>query len=196
MAPLWGDDIVRTPGKLGGAILKLYEIRNTINTTVYVGITRSSIKQRWSSHKWAAKVGISPLYLAMRKHGIENFSIHLIAEFGEESKLQLAERTRIQQQRAQTSCYNVLDGGESYFPIKDKVAWKEKLRAARVGRKPALGMTHSEENKKVFSECGKVRWDKYGRYPANTMTLAFKEAKTAYGISKTHYYRLKKAGKK
>ena len=172
----------------------LYEIRNTVNNAVYVGITRKDIPRRWCAHKSAANRGVkSILYDAMRKIGIDKFTISVVAEFTLESDLLQAEKDLIQYHRSHSEkCYNILDGGESYFPIKDWEAHKLKLKAARAGRKPALGMKHSEENKKRFGEFGKLRWDKYGRYPDDVVKYSFREASKLFGISKTHYYRLRK----
>lgn len=174
--------------------MKLYEVRNTVNKSVYVGITRNSLGIRWAAHKSAAKRGKkSILYDAMRSFGIEVFSIHLIGEFESEEALLQAEKDLISYHRnSLEKSYNILDGGTSYFPIKDVELWKSKLRNARVGRKPALGMQHSEENKLKFSEAGKLRWDIYGRYPDEVTQLSFSDANKKHGISKTHYYRLRK----
>lgn len=174
--------------------MKLYEIRNTVNKSIYVGITRNTLGVRWSAHKSAAKRGVkSILYDAMRSFGADKFSINLIAEFGSEEELLQAEKDLISCHRQSlVKSYNILDGGASYFPIRDRESWRRKLRDSRQGRKPALGMTHSEENKKKFSESGRLRWDLYGRYPKEVTTLRFIEANKKYGISKTHYYRLRK----
>lgn len=173
--------------------MKLYEIRNSENDAVYVGITRNSLVRRMASHRFSAKSKHTPLYCAMRKHGFDKFRIELIYEFEIESEMLKAEKDRIAFYRnIGVKCYNVLDGGESYFPIKDWEAHKAILREKRKGRQPALGMKHTDENKKKFSEFGKARWDKYGRYPEDIILLSFKDAKEKYGISRTHYYRLAK----
>lgn len=174
--------------------MRLYEIRNSINDAVYVGITRNSLEQRFRSHKHAVKRGdMTPLYCMMRKYGFDKFEILLVSCFQFEADLLNAEKSLIKAYRdAGKKCLNVLDGGESYFPIKDWEEWKNKLKEGRKGRKPALGMKHSEENKKTFSECGKRRWDIYGRYPGEVVQFGFTEANKLFGISKTHYYRLRK----
>ena len=174
--------------------MKLYEITNSCNNAVYVGITRSTLASRYRAHKSSAKRGVmTPLYCTIRKYGFENFKITLISEFQHEADLLQAERELIKAYReSATPCLNVLDGGEAYFPIKDWELHKAKLRKARAGRKPALGMKHTEENKQVFSLAGKLRWDIYGRYPADVVDYSFKEAHAKFEISKTHYYRLKK----
>jgi len=171
----------------------LYEIRNTINDKVYVGITRTSLDQRYRSHKYSSKSVMTPLCCAIRKHGINNFKMEPIGFYENTKDLEKAEFNKIAEYRKQgVELYNILDGGASYFPIKDREEWKNKLCIARKGRTPSLGMKHSEDNKKIFSECGKARWDKYGRYPDDAITFSFREANKKYGISRTHYYRLKK----
>jgi len=172
----------------------LYEIRNSENDAVYVGVTRNTLANRFRSHKHCSKSLHTPLYCAMRKYGFDKFKIVLIYEFETEKEMLKAEKDRIAFYRnIGVKCYNILDGGDSYFPIKDMEAHRAALRERRKGRKPALGMKHTDENKKLFSECGKARWDKYGRYPEDVISLSFKDAKLKYGISKTHYYRLVKA---
>ena len=172
----------------------LYEIRNTVNKSVYVGITRNKVSIRWSAHKSAAKRGVkSILYDAMRSLGVDNFYITLVKSFDNEDDLLDAEKELINHHRSSDEkCYNILDGGEGYFPIKDWDAQRAKLKIARAGRKPALGMKHSDENKIKFGVFGKMRWDLYGRYPKDVIQLSFKEASIKHGISKTHYYRLRK----
>lgn len=172
----------------------LYKIVNTKNENVYVGITRTSIYNRWKAHKSAARRGVkSMLYDAMRSYGIEVFKIEVIAEFNNEQELLQAEKDMIAYYRNLLGkTYNILDGGESHFPIKDKEEWRLKMIKGRQGKKPALGMKHTEENKRKFGEFGKLRWDLYGRYPEEVLDYSFSEAHKKFGISKTHYYRLRK----
>jgi group I intron endonuclease len=70
-------------------ISDLYLITNLLNGKKYIGQTKSMIsgriygmKQRWNSHKNKAinnkKRGCTYLYSAIRKYGVNNFSIELI----------------------------------------------------------------------------------------------------------------------
>jgi group I intron endonuclease len=187
-----GDDIV-WPSWKHGAVMHLYEIRNTVNTKVYVGITRTTVKQRWASHKHSSKQAHSLLYNAMRKHGLNNFYIVAVKTLTTEEDLLQAEKDLIAVYKDLGLSYNILDGGESYFPIVDKEAWKAKLRVKRVGRTPALGMRHTEENKKKFSAMTLEYYLTHRQYfPEDLVNLSFKEAHLKYGISKTHFYRLLK----
>lgn len=54
----------------------IYYISNSVNLKSYIGLTSRTLQTRWQQHKSRARKG-SSLYLhaAMRKHGIDNFSI-------------------------------------------------------------------------------------------------------------------------
>lgn len=176
----------------------LYKITNLITSNVYIGITRSSICDRWKSHVYSARHNIkSTLYDAMRSYGIENFSIELLETFDTEQALLQAEKDTIAYYRELIGkTYNILDGGLSYFPIKDKEAWKQKLREKRIGRKPALGLKHTDENKQKFSDVSNAYWSTQETYdPCEITKVSFKQANIQFGISKTHYYRLLKRAK-
>lgn len=61
----------------------IYQITNDINDKVYVGKTEGSLEQRFREHckdSQAERCENRPLYRAMRKYGIEHFSISLIEQ--------------------------------------------------------------------------------------------------------------------
>ena len=66
-------------------MIGIYKIENKINSKVYIGQS-IAIKTRWQQHKYEAKTGESqaPLYLALRKYGIENFSFEVLEECSQE----------------------------------------------------------------------------------------------------------------
>jgi group I intron endonuclease len=168
---------------------QIYRIVNRINGHFYIGMTKNSLSCRFASHRYAAKSGKkSKLYDAMRSYGIDNFIIEPLEKF--DTKQECCER-EIELIAKHDNLYNLASGGEGGFAVRNVEEWKAKLREARKGRQPALGMKHTEENKKFFSECSKRKVLKYkGELPKT-----YKEAKALLGISKTHYYRLvKRAG--
>ncbi len=60
---------------------RIYVIRNTVNSKVYVGQTRKTLSNRFSNHVSAAKHGKDYVIgKAMRKYGIDKFYIELIEE--------------------------------------------------------------------------------------------------------------------
>ena len=67
-------------------MIGIYLIKNNINGKVYIGQS-TNIYERWSEHKRIAKNDLTikyPLYLAMRKYGIENFTFSIIEECSQE----------------------------------------------------------------------------------------------------------------
>jgi group I intron endonuclease len=61
----------------------IYKITNLINGKCYIGQTNNP-KNRWKTHKYEGirnrKQGNFPIYNAMRKYGIDNFSFEIIDE--------------------------------------------------------------------------------------------------------------------
>lgn len=61
----------------------IYKITNKINQKIYIGKTNSTVEKRWKEHCQDSKkehCEKRPLYSAMNKYGIENFSIETIEE--------------------------------------------------------------------------------------------------------------------
>ena len=174
----------------------LYYLVSEKSNGLYVGVT-SNIKQRLASHRWCANKGNTrPLYTHMRELGVNNFVIWTVQSYKNKNEAYLAEEVEIRRLRQDTgnNILNVASGGLGGYVVPEeyKEIWRAKLIKARKGRKPALGMKHTEENKRLFAECNKR---KIPKYPKDIITLTFKEANEQYNISKTHYYRLLKQAK-
>lgn len=173
----------------------LYCIKNLINGSIYVGMTKDMSK-RWITHKCSSRQNKqSSLYAAIKKYGVENFVMEKVNVFFSKQDCCDAEINAINFfKENKIKNYNQHPGGAGGFcvPEDKKDVWVTKLKTKRGGRKPALNMKHTEENKKLFSECSKKRWKLYGTYPKEVIEYSFVEAREKYGISKTHYYRLKK----
>lgn len=95
----------------------VYKISNTVNDRVYVGLTTCSLEKRWREHKCAANTGSDkPLYRAMRKYGIENFSIELLHKATSIEEMRAAELKYIQQfkSHALEEGYNLTDHGYNF----------------------------------------------------------------------------------
>ena len=59
----------------------IYKIQNLINGKIYIGKTTFSIQQRWKKHiSTALQNSNYPLHKAIRKYGINNFSIEKVEE--------------------------------------------------------------------------------------------------------------------
>ena len=60
----------------------IYKITNTVTGDFYIGSSKN-IKRRWESHKWPSvwkQRKNNPMYLDMKKYGIDKFEFEIIAE--------------------------------------------------------------------------------------------------------------------
>lgn len=56
----------------------IYIIKNTINSKVYIGQTRTSVDQRWKEHLRHAQYGSQIINRAMKKYGVDKFYIETL----------------------------------------------------------------------------------------------------------------------
>jgi group I intron endonuclease len=94
-------------------LYKLYKITNMVNNKGYIGITKSSLLQRWTEHLGDSVNPVYPIHLAINKYGPDNFKMELLDESFDRVKISSSEdptielyRTRIYQ-----NGYNVAKGG-------------------------------------------------------------------------------------
>lgn len=93
----------------------IYLITNKINNKKYVGLTTNSIEIRWTQHK-SASLNIennTPFYKALRKYGIENFTVESVAETSSKEELCKLEQKFIKElDTLNPKGYNLTIGGE------------------------------------------------------------------------------------
>ena len=93
---------------------KIYKITNDINKKVYIGKTESSLAKRFAEHckdSQKREEEQRPLYNAMRKYGVEHFSIELIEECDIEMD-SMREQYWIGFYKGYTDGYNATLGGD------------------------------------------------------------------------------------
>lgn len=56
----------------------IYIIKNTVNSKVYIGQTRTSVDQRWKEHLRHSQYGDQVINRAMKKYGIDKFYIETL----------------------------------------------------------------------------------------------------------------------
>lgn len=87
----------------------------------YIGITRTSIKQRQASHKCQAKIGKkTKFYDAIRKYGIEKFDWKILKEVDTIEELLYWEKYFISKLTTINNGYNQCEGGLGYTIVKDR----------------------------------------------------------------------------
>ena len=119
----------------------LYRITNTINDKVYIGQTRQTLNKRWIGHKSAVRGNSQQaIYCAMRKHGIENFSINAIdyVKTAEEADEREAELIIENNSLVTQNGYNIKEGGgNSPFCISPPKTDEHKQKLSIAHRKNA-----------------------------------------------------------
>lgn len=112
----------------------VYEITNQINGKKYVGITSRSIEERFEDHKSRARCYQrgNRLYSAMRKYGVDNFTVSLIVQVDNEDDVRELETQHIKQLDSYKNGYNCNLGGHGNLVLTDEI--KEKIGNANRGR--------------------------------------------------------------
>jgi group I intron endonuclease len=118
----------------------VYIVRNTVNAKVYVGCTTRTIRKRWNGHKSNARLstGTSLLHRAIRKHGVDKFSIDIVEVCQSVDEMYMREAHWVKALGTRSpNGYNLTDGGEGSNghtgrPMSEE--HKAKLRAINTGR--------------------------------------------------------------
>ena len=97
-------------------MIGIYKIQNLINGKIYIGQS-IHIKARFNAHKSEARNGNTrPLYNAIRKYGVENFSFEVIEECSKE-KLNEREIYWIKKYNSFHNGYNLTLGGSEPYKV-------------------------------------------------------------------------------
>jgi group I intron endonuclease len=115
-----------------------YKITCAVNGKIYIGITKRPLADRWQDHSEYAlphNHRRSRFACAIRKHGIENFSIEAIAETRTIEDLPIVEQILIAQYDSFRAGYNSTVGGDGPKGMTHSTESREKLRIANTGKK-------------------------------------------------------------
>lgn len=116
----------------------IYLITNKLTGKHYVGRTTRTIEVRWKEHIKCMNSGDQRhLYLAMRKYGLENFSIEELCKCASLDELNQQEKEFCLKYNAYTDGYNMTEAGETnpMDSIKSREAHDNKMRSAEVREK-------------------------------------------------------------
>src|SRR5690606_3843222 len=96
----------------------IYKITNLINKKIYIGVTKNKLHVRWTQHKSNARLNKAEcaLYKAMRKYGIENFTVDVLLKVKNTDTVNMynTERKYIEMYKSTKNDvgYNMTLGGE------------------------------------------------------------------------------------
>ena len=155
----------------------IYKITNNINGNSYIGLDGGIVSdlKRWKNHIESVKYRETnmPIHHAMKKHGIENFSIEVLETCKNTEHLIEREIFWIEKLNTYHNGYNATRGGQ-YQPLNSKETRKKKSLAAinynknrwasssledrkEHGRKVRLGISKEEKIKR--KNRAKAQWN-------------------------------------
>jgi group I intron endonuclease len=128
----------------------VYKITNRVNGKIYIGKWQGkSVERRWQIHCQTAQSGRGfYLHNAIRKYGVEVFTIEVLATANTKEELSALERSLILEYKAVDPQigYNLAKGGEGGFSYTGE-------------RNPFYGKHHTEKTKAVLREkCPRIGW--------------------------------------
>jgi group I intron endonuclease len=146
------------------SIYSVYQILNTVNQKVYIGITtKQNPIVRWSEHLSQHLKVDYVLYKAMRKYGVDKFHFSILEQTNNIETLKQLESKYIQECNSycfqeNSNGYNMTLGGDGKWgapsSMKGKTFSEETRRKMSVAKK---GKTFSEEHRRKLSEVNKGR---------------------------------------
>ncbi len=128
----------------------VYKITCTISHKSYIGITKTTIEQRWVRHRNTAKRG-SPIAMsrAIRKYGANAFALELLATEGAFEDAAATERLLIEAHGTLwPNGYNLTTGGEATMGRRVTAEARERMSASAKRRG---GRPHTSETKAKMS---------------------------------------------
>ncbi len=152
--------------------IAIYKITNTANDKVYIGQT-ANLTKRWARHKKdAEKHGDYPLQRAIRKHGIDNFSITEIETVTTRTEANRREKELIAEFNSfAPNGYNATTGGDHLVSFSYETRRKMSESAKkRPKEKPESREKQREAMKKLWADsrfkerlgdAHKKQWDRF-----------------------------------
>ena len=152
----------------------IYKITNSINGKVYIGQTvQKNPKMRWYDHQAKARCGVNqPLFNAIRKYGVENFTWEVVDQADSLEALNKLEEQYVEQYDSMNSGYNVRKaGGNKLHNVTSIEKMKESQKKVHSRRRkegrdggwkridggPMKGKTHKESTKILMSQSAYTR---------------------------------------
>ena len=112
--------------------MTIYQIENTVNGFVYIGLTTREPQKRWKEHLNASKRGTDRrLYRAMRKYGADNFKIVILATLKDLKNSDIlfkVEKAYIKEKNSYWFGYNNTVGGRGWKWNRPKRGRKPKIK--------------------------------------------------------------------
>lgn len=164
----------------------IYKITNNANGKIYIGQSEN-IERRWRAHINASKRYNYPLYVDMRKYGVDNFSFEVLEECRVD-ELDVKEKDYIKKLNAYihkkgSNGYNMTLGGKNNTTgMKFSVESRKKMSLAKQGYVPYCnGKPRKQEHIKKLRESFRANYKKenhpmYGKHLSDTTKEKIRQA--------------------
>lgn len=150
----------------------IYLITNKLNGKKYVGCTKHSVEHRWKQHCYVAMKGKKMSYIAkaIRKYGVDNFSVEQLAETNSYADmLELEIKCISEHNSKKPNGYNLTDGGDGFNGWKPTFAHLKAMSDRLMGHETSeetrrkiaeahIGMSHSDETCAKISSIMSQKW--------------------------------------
>jgi predicted GIY-YIG superfamily endonuclease len=164
---------------------EVYKITNLVNNKLYIGITNQGFKTRWYKHCSDSIHGSEfPLHNALRKYGIDNFSVEVLEVCDTIEQLKQQERYWITELKSRTTenGYNLTDGGDGTFGCKHSDKTKDKIRQKALDR--SLDKSYIDYLRKTrFKNKEVAQYDLEGNFITNFISAS--EAAREFNVTRT-----------
>jgi group I intron endonuclease len=131
----------------------IYQITNKVNNDFYIGKTVRKLTERFSCHKSACKNGSKThLHRAMRKYGIENFTVETICVVSTQEELNEKEIQFIESLQPKYNMTKGGDGGDTSGSTNYKLGMKNRVHP-HTPTYGMLGKKHPMKGKSLVKNC-------------------------------------------
>lgn len=130
----------------------IYKITNKINNKVYIGQTRSKLRDRWNSHCRNKKHSL--VTRAIEKYGRDNFTIEEIDRADSIEELNIKEANWIKHYNSSdtTIGYNIMLGGDSNTTHSEETKAIISKKAREISDETRKKMSEAKKGKKLTEE--------------------------------------------
>lgn len=131
----------------------IYKVTNNINGKIYIGQTTGSLSARWKAHCHVSSRCVA-LYNAIKKYGVENFTVEQIDSAMAKWELDLKEQFWIQHYNSIVpNGYNLKTGGNTpTYSDESKKRMSTNHADVRGKNNPRYGVHLSKETRKKISD--------------------------------------------
>lgn len=153
----------------------VYKITNAVNGKAYIGITSRSTDERFNDHLSRSRndARFSRLYLAMRKYGVENFSVETLEQSDDSDKTRNLETVYIKKFDCFKNGYNCNYGGHGAIDISDET--RRRISQSNLGRKVGKeGRKNMSLSKLGNKECAKNFKDYINKGSSNPLSKYYR----------------------